>query len=265
MVMFSSADQGGIAGWTLTHAMHHTSSDMPGDPHNRCEGFWHSHFGWIFSTSQNRITSYDYHKVMNGLGPIVHFHDKVSALWDPFWSHVFPGLVCWSWGQFWSGFFVAGSLRWLSVQHITFFVNSVAHGEREPGDSQHSFDTTATGVGPRVSLLVSFLAHGEGWHDYHHLFPWDYAAAELDAWSQWNPTKVFIDAGHSLGLVHSRRRCSTKLQLLMRQQLIDERSYEDDEDSAERPAPALTECLGVAGPLFFRHRVLPSVGKGKSD
>ena len=30
----------------------------------------------------------------------------------------------------------------------------------------------------QVSVLVSLLALGEGWHDYHHLFPWDYAAAD---------------------------------------------------------------------------------------
>ena len=35
----------------------------------------------------------------------------------------------------------------------------------------------ADGTGPRVSIAVALLSLGEGWHDYHHLFPWDYAAA----------------------------------------------------------------------------------------
>ncbi len=42
-----------------------------------------------------------------------------------------------------------------------------------------------------LSFFVSFFPfHSSGWHDYHHLFPWDYAAAELSAWDQWNPTKA---------------------------------------------------------------------------
>ena len=40
-----------------------------------------------------------------------------------------------------------------------------------------SFDPVADGTGPRVSIAVALLSLGEGWHDYHHLFPWDYAAA----------------------------------------------------------------------------------------
>lgn len=256
MIMFSCADQGGIIGWSLTHAMHHTRSDLPGDPHNRAEGFWTSHFGWLYSTDQNRISHYDYHKVMNGLGPIVHFHDYVCVLWDPLWSMAFPGMIASLWGEFWSGFFVAGALRWFCVQHITFFVNSVAHGERVPGGTEYAFDRGAHGIGPQVSFLVAFLALGEGWHDYHHLFPWDYAAAELGAWDQFNPTKVLLDTCAKLGIVTGRRRCSDRLQLLRRQQIMDQTAADMNlsEDQWDR-----YEAKGIAGPLFFRHRVMALV------
>merc|ERR1719189_2857377 len=147
---------------------------------------------------------------MDNLGPTVHFHDRVCLFWDPAWSLVVPALVALCWGEAFNGFFVAGALRWAFVQHVTFFVNSVAHGER--GGGAHTFDAGASGIDPRVSLLTTVLALGEGWHDYHHLFPWDYAAAELGAWDQWNPTKVFIDACAELGLATRRRRCSVRLQ-----------------------------------------------------
>lgn len=32
---------------------------------------------------------------------------------------------------------------------------------------------------PVESWFVSFISLGEGWHNYHHAFPWDYKAAEL--------------------------------------------------------------------------------------
>merc|ERR1712012_334591 len=115
MLMFSMADQGGIEGWALTHALHHTNSDTPEDPHNRAAGFWYCHFGWIFSTKKYKITHRDYVKVKSGLGRIVRFHDRVYLLWDPFWSLVFPALVASLWGEAWDGFLVAGAARWCFV------------------------------------------------------------------------------------------------------------------------------------------------------
>lgn len=32
---------------------------------------------------------------------------------------------------------------------------------------------------PVESAFVSYLSFGEGWHNYHHAFPWDYRAAEF--------------------------------------------------------------------------------------
>lgn len=29
--------------------------------------------------------------------------------------------------------------------------------------------------------MVAFFAYGEGWHNYHHTFPWDYRGAELNS------------------------------------------------------------------------------------
>jgi len=256
MIMFSIADQGTIVGWSLTHAMHHSASDTPSDPHNRTEGFWHAHFGWLYSIKRFRLSSWDYNRVISGLGSVVYFHDAVCLVWDPLWSMGFPAFLSWLlWGEGWSGFFFAGAFRWAFVQHITFFVNSVAHGEREPGTSHHLFDVTAEGIGPRVSLLTTVLALGEGWHDYHHLFPWDYAAAELDAWDQWNPTKVFIDLCSAAGIVSNRRRCSASLQQARRHQLL-ERST--DPNLAEKAS-----CrFKVEGPLFFRGRI-PDVAKSR--
>lgn len=39
---------------------------------------------------------------------------------------------------------------------------------------------------------------GEGWHNYHHVFPWDYKAAELGKYSV-NMTTFFLDAFAKIG------------------------------------------------------------------
>jgi len=46
--------------------------------------------------------------------------------------------------------------------------------------------------------LVSTLTIGEGWHNYHHVFPWDYKAAELGTYS-FNWTTAFIDVMAKIG------------------------------------------------------------------
>lgn len=39
---------------------------------------------------------------------------------------------------------------------------------------------------------------GEGWHNYHHVFPWDYKAAELGKYSV-NATTFILDSFHKIG------------------------------------------------------------------
>lgn len=103
------------------------------------------------------------------------------------------------WGEsLLNGFLVCGCLRVVFVYHFTWCVNSVAHlwGDR-PYDPRSN---------PAENLLVSVGAMGEGWHNWHHKYPFDYAASELGISSRFNPSKLFIDTFAKLGLVTDRRR-----------------------------------------------------------
>jgi len=51
--------------------------------------------------------------------------------------------------------------------------------------------------------IVSLLAMGEGWHNYHHVFPWDYKTGEFGNYSL-NITTGFIDFCAWLGLAKGR-------------------------------------------------------------
>lgn len=42
------------------------------------------------------------------------------------------------------------------------------------------------------NIFVAVVAFGEGWHNYHHVFPWDYKTAELGNY-ELNITTAFID------------------------------------------------------------------------
>lgn len=115
---------------------------------------------------------------------------------------IFPGAVVTIWGDsFWNGFWVAGALRYTAVLHFTWCVNSLAHIY---GDRPYDKDIHAT-----ENLLVSVLAIGEGWHNWHHKYPFDYAASEFGVSSQYNPTKLFLDTMGSLGLASDFKRATS--------------------------------------------------------
>lgn len=57
------------------------------------------------------------------------------------------------------------------------------------------------------NLSVSLLAVGEGWHNYHHVFPWDYKAAELGKYST-NITTGFIDIMAKIGWAYELKYVS---------------------------------------------------------
>lgn len=59
------------------------------------------------------------------------------------------------------------------------------------------------------SLSVSVVAMGEGWHNYHHVFPWDYKAAELGHY--FNITTFWIQQFAKIGWAYDLKEPSKDL------------------------------------------------------
>ena len=57
--------------------------------------------------------------------------------------------------------------------------------------------------------FVSFFGLGEGWHNYHHTFPWDYKAAEYG--QHFNVTTSVIDYCAKKGWVYDIKAASPDL------------------------------------------------------
>merc|ERR1712176_46676 len=132
---------------------------------------------------------------------VVMFQKKADPFWNLFWCFGFPGFLALLWGDtIWNGFLVGGVFRYCCMLNATWAVNSVVHafGNR-PYNASHA--TTENG-------WVSLFALGEGWHNWHHSFSWDYATSELGALQQFNPTKMFIDLMAFFGLAWGRKRAS---------------------------------------------------------
>ena len=202
MLMNSIANQGSIYHWVRDHRTHHKFSETEADPHNAKRGFFFAHVGWLLVKKDQKVIEAGKKIPMYDLENdfAVMFQKKLNPFLPLFMCFVFPVLVSYhGWGEdIKHGFFVTGCLRYVMVLHFTWLVNSAAHlyGSK-PYDPN---------INPSENQYVSYVALGEGWHNWHHKFPHDYAASELGILNQFNLTKAFIDTCAFLGFVSNRKR-----------------------------------------------------------
>jgi stearoyl-CoA desaturase (delta-9 desaturase) len=236
MIFNSIANQGSIYHWSRDHRLHHQYSDTIADPHDANRGFWFSHVGWLLVKKNKAV--YEAGKTINisdlKKDPLVMFQKKADPFWNLAWCFALPAFLALQWGDtMWNGFLVGGAFRYCFVLNATWAVNSVVHawGNR-PYNPSHL--TTENG-------WVSLFALGEGWHNWHHAFSWDYAAAELGPMSQFNPTKVFIDAMALVGLAWDRKRADTVWQ---------------QRKTRWEKSQGRVVLESLEGPPLFKHRVV---------
>jgi len=221
MVANSIANQGTIYHWARDHRTHHFHSETVADPHDAIRGFWFAHIGWLYLKKDPRVAEAGKKVNVDDLKAdgAVMLQLRFDPWWNLFWCLFFPALVAKGlWGEaFWAGFFVPGAVRYIYVLHCTWLVNSAAHlwGDRP-------YDPASN---PAENPFVAVASLGEGWHNWHHKYPFDYAASEYGISTQFNPTKMIIDLGAALGMVTGRKRATAmwarekvKLQAEVKQQ-----------------------------------------------
>lgn len=200
MCVNSAAHQGSIYHWTRDHRMHHRYTDSELDPHSIQYGFWYSHIGWLFFKKNQALRDAAKKVDMSDIekDSIVMFQKRNYAVLSNLFCFVLPTVYGYSaWNSWWIGYFYFGVLRWVLLLHATWCVNSVAH----------MWGTTS--YNPRLSArqntFTSVVAIGEGWHNYHHSYPYDYRASEFNWIKEWNPTTLVLDGLALLGLVWNRK------------------------------------------------------------
>jgi len=201
MICASMANQGSIYHWVRDHRIHHKHSEKGADPHNAHLGFLYAHIGWLLVSKNpdtvkegQKLNLEDLHK-----DDLVMWQKRMHPYFDNFVCFMLPGMLSMLWGEsYWTGVFVAGALKYVLILHITWLVNSAAH--------MYGYRPYDSNIGPAENFLVAVLSGGEGYHNWHHVYPFDYAASEFGFLKDWNPTKLVIDLAASVGLVDNRRR-----------------------------------------------------------
>lgn len=177
----SAAFQGSVMKWSSDHRRHHANEDTDQDPYSINKGFFYAHMEWLFykESADQPIHAPDL------------ANDKLLALQNKYYGlfafgcgFVFPTLVGWALGSAIEGFLFGGVLRAVLTMHSTFLVNSLAHTW---GRRPYSLDITA-----KDNFVVAILTHGEGYHNFHHKFQFDYRNGIR--WYHWDPTKWVIQS-----------------------------------------------------------------------
>jgi len=199
-LMNTISNQSSILAWSVDHRVHHQYVDTEADPHNINEGFWHAHMLWLFRPrsdayvqARKRIDTTDLLA-----DPIVYYQDKYYFFLGPFCCYILPAIIGWYFtNRFWMSFLVFGNLRWVITLHATWTVNSVAH--------MYGTRPYKPEILPTENGWVSFFSGGEGWHNWHHAFPWDYRATADCLFGRWNAARLYIDFFALFGWVWDRK------------------------------------------------------------
>ncbi|HEX2642809.1 MAG TPA: fatty acid desaturase, partial [Thermoanaerobaculia bacterium] len=158
--------------------------------------FWWAHIGWIFFEAKEKIPRSVVRDLLDD--PLVRWQDK----WYPFIgigvALGIPLVVGLLTGNVIGCLLIGGVLRIVISHHGTFFINSLCHMVgRRPYSKEHS---------ARDSPVMAVLAFGEGYHNYHHSFPFDYRNG-IKGW-HFDPAKWMIWVLSRLGLATNLRRAA---------------------------------------------------------
>jgi stearoyl-CoA desaturase (delta-9 desaturase) len=195
LVFGAGALENTVVNWSADHRIHHSHVDEDRDPYNITKGFWWAHIGWIFFKNPPIPRS-----VVRDLleDPLVRWQDKYYVLIGLSVALGIPLAVGLLTGNVLGCLLIGGVLRIVVSHHGTFFINSLCHMVgRRPYSKEHS---------ARDSPIMAVLAFGEGYHNYHHSFPFDYRNG-IRAW-HFDPAKWMIWVLARLGLATNLRRAS---------------------------------------------------------
>ncbi len=207
--------QNTIIEWSRDHRVHHKYTETDADPHNALRGFFFAHMGWLMMKKHPQVFIKGKNVDMSDLrnDPVASFQERYYLRLCLVFTMLVPILLpylCWG-EDLMVGFFVLFAFRYVATLHSTWLVNSAAHlWGGKPYDGH---------INPSDNMFVCVASIGEGWHNYHHTFPYDYATSE------WGPsinmTTIILDLMATLGLVYERKQVSQEAINRVRRRLGD--------------------------------------------
>ena len=193
LLLGAAAFENSALAWSSDHRHHHRFvDDLERDPYPVRRGFWYAHWLWVMEAKDRPFDSVgDLEK-----DPLIRWQRRYH-FWIGAAVAALPVIAVGLMTHDLLGQLVIGLLlRIVATHHSTFLINSAAHwfGTQPYTDSNSARDN---------ALLAPFT-FGEGYHNYHHMWQWDYRNGPR--WYQWDPAKWIIAAAAWVGLAHGLRR-----------------------------------------------------------
>lgn len=196
------AFQNSIYEWSRDHRVHHKYSETDADPHNAKRGFFFAHCGWLLCRKHPEVIERGRLISCEDLlqDPLVRFQKRYYLQLVGIFCFLLPTILpklLWD-ETYWNAYFVCALFRYAWTLNMTWLVNSAAHfWGWKPYD---------TNINPVENSVTIIGAIGEGFHNYHHTFPWDYATSEFGP--KFNLTTCFIDLCASIGWAYDLKTVS---------------------------------------------------------
>lgn len=238
LLFFSTmATQGSALRWTFDHREHHAFIDTDRDPYSIKKGFWYAHFLWLFEKPKEIEP-----KLVSDMlkRPLIRFQHRFYAPLMILTNVIAFLFFGWCFGDYLGSFVFVWLVRLFFLHHFTWFINSLAHtwGVRPFCEELSAVD----------NYLISLLTFGEGYHNYHHTFAYDYRNGIR--WYHFDPTKWLIWTFSKFGLASRLKKnqyyfIEKKLVLNRKQLLLDKihSSSDPDEKVWEEKVISLTESI----------------------
>ena len=188
--------QNDVLHWASDHRRHHQFVDNNArDPYSAGRGFWFSHIGWILRNYSSGNNGFSNVKDLEK-DPVVVWQHKNYLLLVLVMNIGLPALLGLIHGDIIAGLLLGGLLRLVLSQHVTYLINSLAHmwGRQPYSDASSARDNS----------LIALITFGEGYHNFHHTFQWDYRNGVR--WWQFDPTKWMIRLCSFVGLTRDLKR-----------------------------------------------------------
>jgi stearoyl-CoA desaturase (delta-9 desaturase) len=197
LIFGAAAFEGSALDWVSDHRRHHKHVDHDEDPYDISKGFFHAHIGWLLFKLRPEPPMDNVSDLL--ADQLVMWQHRFTVLIGVLVGFALPTLLGYLWGgppAALGGFLLGGVLKVVCVQHSTFFINSFCHyiGKR-PYSSRSS---------ARDSWIMALFTFGEGYHNFHHEFSYDYRNG-VKPW-QFDPTKWAIWTMSKLRLATQLRR-----------------------------------------------------------
>ncbi|XP_063706252.1 acyl-CoA Delta-9 desaturase-like [Culicoides brevitarsis] len=191
-----------IYDWARDHRVHHKYTDTDADPHNSKKGFFFSHIGWLLVNKHPEVINKGKNIDMTDLqnDPLVMWQKKHCNWFLPVVGFLVPvWLSAILFDEQWFHAWNAQCFRYVVGLNLTWLLNSGAHKwGAKPYDKN---------ISPTDTLIMGITCFGEGWHNYHHVFPWDYKTSELSNYG-YNFTIAFIDFFAKIGWAYDLKTVS---------------------------------------------------------